>query len=131
MKNIQKNSPHAAFIRLLGISVFFIGTQAINAKAVPPTIRIVLPQRFRVLTDQFFVLRIEAENLGSSRVFPQITVFDENGKQESINYAGQYEVSSDNDNNPNNIDRAFTYRKMSFTKPGIKTIQAVIVDGNS
>lgn len=129
MKNIQKNSLRAAFIRLLGISVFFIGTQAINAQTVAPTIRIVVPERFRVLTDQFFDLRIEAENLGSSRVRPQITVYDENGKQESINFAGQYEVTSDNDNNPNNIDRAFTYRKMSFTKPGIKTIQAVIVDG--
>lgn len=55
-EKIQKNSPRAAFIRLLGISVFFIGTQAINAQTVAPTIRIVVPERFRVLTGQFFDL---------------------------------------------------------------------------
>ncbi|MEO8071803.1 MAG: alkaline phosphatase [Acidobacteriota bacterium] len=129
MKNNFKISRLTQLVLMLSVGLLGIGTQTTAAQFVPPTIRIVVPERFRVLTDQFFDLRIEAENLGSSRVRPQITVYDENGKQELINYAGQYEVTSDNDNNPNNIDRAYTYRKMSFSKPGIKTIQVVVADG--
>ncbi len=129
MQKTFKISRLTRLVLMLTVSALGMGAQTATAQFVPPTIRIVVPERFRVLTDQFFDLRIEAENLGSSRVRPQITVFDENGKQESINYAGQYEVTNDNDNNPNNIDRAYTYRKMSFTKPGIKTIQVLMIDG--
>lgn len=128
MKNIYKISRQTLFVWLLGVSLFFVGTQAIVAQT--PTIRITVPERFRVLTNQFFDLRIEAENLTSVGVSPQITISDANGNQESIHFAGQLEVTSDNDNNPNTIDRAFTYRKMSFTTPGIKTIRVVIVDGS-
>ena len=128
MRNFFKLSQRAICLLML-FGTFAVLAQTISAQTVAPTIRIVLPERFRVLTNQFFDLRIEAENLGSVRARPQITVFDENGRTEQITYAGQYELTSDNDNNANNIDRAYTYRKMSFTTPGIKTIQAVVVDG--
>ena len=128
MKNIYKISRQAAFVCLLGVSLFFVGTQSIAAQT--PVIRINVPERFRVITNQFFDLRIEAENLGSVVANPQVTITDANGNPESINFVGQIEVTSDNDNNPNTIDRAFTYRRVSFTSPGIKTIRVVIVDGN-
>ena len=128
MKTIYKISCQAAFVWLLGVSLFFVGTQSIAAQT--PTFRITVPERFRVLTNQFFDLRIEAENLASVVANPQVTITDANGNSESIHFDGQLEVTSDNDNNPNTIDRAFTYRKMSFTTPGIKTIRVVIVDGN-
>lgn len=112
-------------------SLFFsLFTNARNANAqTPPTVRIVVPERFRVLTNQYFDLRIEAENLSSVRARLQVTVQNQNEQSEPLNYAGNYEISSDNDANPNNVDRAYTYRKMSFTTPGIKTIQAIIIDG--
>lgn len=128
MKSIYKISRQTTFVWLLGVSLFFVGTQTIAAQT--PTIRINVPERFRVLTNQFFDLRVEVENLSNVGVSPQVTVSDANGNQESIHFVGQYEVTSDNDDNPNTIDRAFTYRKMSFATPGIKTIRVVIVDGN-
>lgn len=119
----------AMSVLMLAVGTFFGGPQSAAAQTVQPTIRIVVPERFRVLTNQFFDLRVEAENLGSARSRVQITVYNENGQRESINFAGQLETTSDNDNNPNNIDRAYTYRKMSFTTPGVKTIQAIVTDG--
>ncbi len=123
-----KTSHRVVCLLMLG-AVFFSAVQSASAQLVAPTIRIVVPERFRVLTGQFFDLRIEAENLSSVRSQVQISVYDENGKKESVNFGGQYEITSGNDNNPNNIDRAFTYRRMSFATPGLKTIQAVVVDG--
>ena len=125
MRNFRKFSRLTVFFWLL--TGAFSG--AVQAQTVTPTIRIVVPERFRVLTNQYFDLRVESENLASTRSRTQITVFDANGNQEPINYAGQYEVTEDNDGNPNNIDRAYTYRRMSFTSPGIKTVQAVVADG--
>lgn len=94
-----------------------------------PVVRIVVPERFRVLTNQFFDLRIEAENFSGARARVQISVLDVNNRFETINVAGNQESTVDNDNNPNSYDRAVTYRKMSFATPGLKTIQAVVVDG--
>jgi alkaline phosphatase len=129
MKSFFRILQRAMCLLMLTGSAFFTTAQPISAQTIVPTIRIVLPERFRVLTNQFFDLRVEAESLGSTRARPQITVFNESGQRENLNFAGTVENTSDNDNNPNNIDRAFTYRKMSFATPGIKTIQAVVTDG--
>lgn len=112
---------------VLGMAI--IAFQNINAFAQgAPTVRIVVPERFRVLTNQYFDLRIEAENLTSSTARIEIQVEGENGG-EKYNFAGPLENTSDNDNNPNNIDKAVTFRKMFFTTPGIKTVRALIFDG--
>ena len=101
-----------------------------QAQTTPaPVVRIDVPERLRLLTNQYFDLRIEAENLSSVRARVQVTVQNEAGQNEAITNVGGYEVTSDNDNNPATLDRAYTYRKMSFATPGIKTIQAVIIDG--
>lgn len=93
-----------------------------------PTVRIVIPERFRVLTDQYFDLRVEVEGLSNSKARILLTI-EEDGRQEPIRYAGALEITTDNDANPSTLDRAFTYRKASFTTPGIKTIFATVIDG--
>ena len=106
----------------------FVGAESARAQSAP-TVRLVLPERFRVLTGQYFDLRCEAEGLSSPKARVQLSVLNENGS-EALNYTGALEATSDNDNNPNNIDRAWTYRKVNFQTPGLKTIQAIVVDGH-
>ena len=101
----------------------------VQAQLNAPTVRVVLPERFRVLTNQYFDLRVEAEGLASSTARLQITIVGENGATETLNYAGAVEETSGNDNSPKTLDKAWTYRKVSFPTGGIKTVQAVIVDG--
>lgn len=118
-----------AFVAIAAMFLLFLtGAEIVRAQTVP-TVRIVVPERFRVLTNQYFDLRIEAENLSSVRARIQVTVQNENGQTEPINFAGNYEITADNDNQPATLDRAVTYRKMSFASAGLKTIQAIIVDG--
>ena len=101
----------------------------IQAQQVAPTVRVVLPERFRVLTNQFFDLRVEAENLANATARAQILITNDNGTTETLNYGGAFEQTSDNDNSTTNIDKAWTYRKVSFPTRGVKTIQAIITDG--
>lgn len=112
--------------------LFCAAATALSVQAqlqAPPTVRVVLPERFRVLTNQFFDLRVEAEGLASQQARVQINIVNENGTTETLNFGGALEQTSGNDVNPKNIDKAFTYRKVSFTTPGIKTVQATIFDG--
>lgn len=129
MRNTSKFLCRSFFVCLLGFISATGGPHPAAAQKAQPTLRIVVPERFRVLTNQYFDLRIEAENLASARGQMRIGVFNEKGEREQINYAGQLDTSSNNDSDPNNIDRAYTYRKVSFLTPGVKTIQALISDG--
>ena len=128
MKRLLEVTPVTCIATAILLLSLFVSPRLVVAQT-PPTVRIVVPERFRVLTNQYFDLRVEAENLASPRARLRVSVQNENGQSEPVNYGGPYEVISDNDANPNNIDRAYTYRKMSFTTPGIKTIEAIIVDG--
>ncbi len=127
MKRLFQVAPVACVATAILFLSLFTSPRVASAQT-PPTVRIVVPERFRVLTNQYFDLRIEAENLASAHARLQVTVLNENGQSEPVTYAGPLETTNDNDANPNNVDRAYTYRKMSFTTPGIKTIQAIIVD---
>jgi alkaline phosphatase len=100
-----------------------------QAQITNPTIRVVLPERFRVLTNQWFDLRIEAEGLASPTARFTIDVQGEGGASESLNFAGPQEVTTDNDANPATADKAWTFRRVSFTTPGIKTVFVTVVDG--
>lgn len=116
----------AALIALATTLTAFVG----NAQAqTTPTVRIVVPERFRVLTNQYFDLRVEAENISSSRARLQIRVLNETGADEPLNFAGSLENTVDNDANSATLDRALTYRRVSFATPGLKTIQGILVDG--
>ncbi len=95
-----------------------------------PRVRINLPERFRVLTNQYFDLRIEIDGISNARSRITVSVEGENGA-ENLVYQGSVEQTENNDNNPNSNDRAYTYRKMSFDTPGLKNIRAVITDGRT
>jgi len=121
MKNqISKN-------KLILIFVLTIFSAVLASAQSVPSVRIVLPERFRALTSQWFDLRIEAENLSSPTA--RVVVDIDGDSKEVLNYAGSLEQTSDNDANASNIDKAWTYRKAYFATPGIKTIYAYIVDG--
>ncbi len=92
-----------------------------------PNVRVILPERFRVLTNQWFDLRIEAENLSSPTA--RVVVDIDGDNKEVLNFAGALEETSDNDSNSSTLDKAWTYRKAYFATPGIKTIYVYIVDG--
>ena len=92
-----------------------------------PTVRIVLPERFRALTNQWFDFRVEAENLSNPAA--RVVIDVESGNKEGFNFAGQLEETSGNDANTTNIDKAWTYRKAYFATPGTKTIYAYVIDG--
>ena len=109
------------------IFTFILMSVTMAAAQTTPNVRIVLPERFRVLTNQFFDLRVEAENLSSTRARVNVTIEGEN--TQSFNFSGQLETTSDNDASATNIDRAWTYRKASFSTPGIKTIFVTVNDG--
>lgn len=115
------------------LSLLFCATlTALNVQAQlqqPPTVRVVLPERFRVLTNQYFDLRVEAEDLAGAQARLQVNIINENGTTETLNYAGALEQTSSNDSNPKNIDKAWTFRKVSFPTAGVKTVQALITDG--
>jgi alkaline phosphatase len=111
---------------VLSLFLVLCGFGAAEAQSVP-TVRIVLPERFRALTNQWFDLRIEAENISSPTARVNISI-QSDGK-EDLAFSGQLEQTSDNDANSTTLDKAWTYRKAYFTTPGIKTIYAYVVDG--
>ena len=120
-------------ITKLTTTVFLILTAIVGAAQTAraqtaPTLRIVLPERFRVITNQYLDLRVEAEGISHSTARVLINVEGEGGI-ESLNFAGANEITTDNDNNPLGADKAWTYRRVSFSTPGIKTVSALVIDG--
>jgi hypothetical protein len=82
----------------LTAAVFLIFTAIVGAAQTavaqtPPTVRIVLPERFRVITNQYFDLRVEAEGINRATARVWLIVEGENGK-ESLNYVGQAEITT-------------------------------------
>ena len=85
----------------LGLFIFCAAFAVTNVQAqlTTPTVRVVLPERFRVLTNQFFDLRVEAENLVRTTARVQIIINNENGTTETLNFGGAFEQTNNNDNN--------------------------------
>ena len=114
------------------VSVCFAGLSMILFSGVAiaqgsPTVRIVLPERFRVLTNQYFDLRVEAEGLSSPNARIQIEV--DGQRRDGLSVAGATENTQNNDANPATVDKAVTLRKAFFSRPGTKTIFATVIDG--
>lgn len=118
---------HFFVIASLITFVIFNGIESVNAQPTP-NIRIVLPERFRVLTNQYFDLRVEAEGLQSptARMFVEVSSVN---PKEFLRTDGATETSSDNDADTTTLDKATTYRKSYFSTPGIKTVTAIVIDG--
>ena len=124
--NIQKVKKITAAVFLFLTAV--VGAAQTADAQTAPTVRIVLPERFRVITNQYFDLRVEAEGINRTTARILVEVETDNGK-EGLNFAGPTEITTNNDSQPLTTDKAWTYRRVSFTTPGIKTIYALIIDG--
>ena len=91
------------------------------------SVKIVLPERFRVLSDQLFDLRVEVTGLSS--LDAQIRLLVSGNKHDGLQGLGVPEVSTNNDNNPASLDKAWTWRRLSFSREGLRTLKAIITDG--
>ena len=124
----MKRQIHIGFLIMLLTLTAAVNVQTIQAQTAPQ-VRIDLPERFRVLTGQYFDLRVEVAGISNARSRITILVDGTNGT-ETLNYEGSPEITDNNDNLPTN-DRAWTFRKVNFDTAGIKNIRAVITDGRT
>ncbi len=90
-----------------------------------PQVSIRLPERFRLLTQQQFDLRVEATGLTNTDATITVTV---GGKQLTL---PSPEITTDNDSDPAGLDKAWTYRKVSFPTRGVKSVVATVIDAGS
>lgn len=93
------------------------------------SVKIVLPERFRVLSDQLFDLRVEATGLSSLNAQIQLVV--SGNKQDAFQNLGAPEVTTNNDNNAASLDKAWTWRSLSFGRGGLRTLKAIITDNGN
>ncbi|RYD62856.1 MAG: hypothetical protein EOP83_13535, partial [Verrucomicrobiaceae bacterium] len=98
---------------------------ALNAA---PEVRIALPERCRLLTRQYFDLRVEARGLTDTGA--TLSLRDELGNDISSQFGPADEVTTDNDWLPEDIDKAWVFRAKSFPVEGVKTIVAQVRDAN-
>ena len=114
----------ALLVTLLAIPVLLILQTSFAQAALEVKVR--LPERFRVLTDQQFDLRIEATGLTTTAAAIQI-VLDE---ADITAFLPPPEVSVDNDADMSSLDKAWTFRKITLTSPGVRRLQAIVTDGS-
>ena len=103
---------------------FLLAAGATAHVAQAATVQIRLPERFRVLTDQQFDLRVEAGSLSNTNATLVVKL---NGRVVSLPAP---EVTTNNDDAPADADKAWTFRKLSFPSEGVHTIEAVVTDAN-
>ena len=89
------------------------------------TVSIRLPERFRVLTDQQFDLRVEAVGLTHTDTSLRVLL---DGTEIAPAWP-QPEVTIDNDADTTTQDKAWTFRKVALASAGVKTLQAIVSDG--
>ena len=87
-----------------------------TAQAEGTTVRIRLPERFRVLTGQLFDLRVEATNLADTNATVRVLVDGEDLTDALFSLSP--EVTTDNDNQAS-IDKAWTFRRLNFSSRGL------------
>ena len=111
--------------RLLSLACLVAASPALFAT---PEVRIALPERCRLLTRQYFDLRIEAHGLSDTNA--TLILRDESGNDISSQFGATDEVTTDNDWLPDDIDKAWVFRAKSFPVEGVKTIVAQVRDAN-
>ena len=90
-----------------------------------PAVRIALPERCRLLTDQQFDLRVEASGITSATATIRVTL---DGVDVTSSLPSP-EVTTDNGRDSVAADKAWTYRKIGLPNAGVRTLQATITDG--
>ncbi|MBV8882245.1 MAG: hypothetical protein JO332_19975, partial [Planctomycetaceae bacterium] len=112
---------------LRGAVLLLLLSTPLAAGAAGPSVRIRLPERFRVLAGQYFDLRVEATGLADPAAATLKVLVD--GVDVTAALPAP-EVTTDNDNLPADGDKAWTFRKVSFPFAGERTIEAVVKDGS-
>ncbi|HXQ36016.1 MAG TPA: alkaline phosphatase, partial [Anaerolineales bacterium] len=122
---MPRSLPSRAAVLAIGALLTLFCPIMIQAQSV----KIVLPERFRVLSGQLFDLRVEVAGLSS--LDAQIQLVVSGNKHEGLQGLGIPEVTTNNDNNPASLDKAWTWRRVSFARDGLRTLKAVISDGGN
>lgn len=92
-----------------------------------PTVAVRLPERFRLLTNQLYDLRVEATGLtDTASANVRILV---NGNDVTASLPAP-EVTTNNDANTADLDKAWTFRSTSFPTAGVQTIVAQVTDNS-
>jgi alkaline phosphatase len=125
-------------MKILGASLFFMTASLVAvispentvlevgiAAPAQSKVRIRLPERFRVLTDQLFDLRVEAAGLQSADATLRVLI----DGADATSRLPAPEVTTDNDADASSTDKAWTFRKVSFPRGGVRVLQAVVTDG--
>jgi hypothetical protein len=81
------------------------------------------------LSDQLFDLRVEATGLSSLNAEIQLVV--SGNKHDALQGVGTPEVTTNNDNNAASLDKAWTWRRLSFGREGLRTLKAIITEGSN
>lgn len=102
-----------------------VSTQLLPAVQAAANVQIRLPERFRVLTDQLFDLRVEAMDLADLSAGLAVKI---NGTDVTATLPSP-EITTDNDDNAASADKAWTFRNVSFNAAGVATVEAVVEDG--
>jgi alkaline phosphatase len=116
-------------ISLLSITIFAViaaaQLSAVCYAQTGPAARIRLPERFRVLTGQLFDLRVEVTGLTNTGASLRVRL----DGADITRQLPPPEITVDNDANPADIDKAWTFRNISIQGAGNRTLQAVISTG--
>lgn len=113
--------------KLAGLVLLFLIASDVSPVHAAPAVRIVLPERFRVLSNQLFDLRVEFVGLTNPSAGLQIVV--DSHRHDGLRGMGASEVTTDNDNDSTTMDKAWTFRRVSFGREGIRTLRAIVTDG--
>ncbi|HET9530995.1 MAG TPA: alkaline phosphatase, partial [Blastocatellia bacterium] len=120
----MKRSIVAAMMVFMAASLM---VKADSARPAAASVRIRLPERFRVLTDQLFDLRVEAAGLQSTDATLKVII---DGSDLTSRLPAP-EITTDNDSDAASLDKAWTFREMSFPAAGVRQVQAIVTDGSS
>ncbi|MEK7952238.1 alkaline phosphatase [Luteolibacter soli] len=93
-----------------------------------PQVNLDLPERCRLLTRQYFDLRVEARGLTDTSA--TLVLRDELGNDIGSQFGTADEATTDNDSLPGDIDKAWVFRARSFPVEGVKTIVAEVHDAS-
>src|SRR4030095_7739764 len=105
-----------------------LATLLLPAAIQAQSVKIVLPERFRVLSDQLFDLRVEATGVSLNA---EIQLVVSGNKHDALQGMGTPEVTTNNDNNATTLDKAWTWRRLSFGRAGLRTLKAIITDNGN
>ena len=109
-------------------SVLILTLMVSSSAQAQGVVKIDLPERFRVLSQQLFDLRVEVVGLTNTNAQLQLVVNNGN-KHDALQGLGAPEVTTNNDNNPASLDKAWTFRRVSFSREGLRLLKAIVTDG--